>query len=558
MKPGSTPAADSGGTLLIGGDMHGGADPSADFSIQPVANAFNTTIAAGAVLNANGTNGDGGHIVVWSNDHTTFAGHLTVAGTGGHGGFAEVSSHRLLDFTGTVDLAGSAGAGTLLLDPYNVIISNGANNTGGSFAGNTNNSVIKVADLEDALSKGNVEVSTGSDGYQAGDITVSDPVSWSANNLTLDAYHSISVNAALSASGNAGLTLITNDGGSGGSLLINAGVTIAGAGAVSISTNGGDYSFGLTASGFTGSLSFSGDPSIYTPSLTINGDAYTLLYSMGAVQGINNSATTLQDHYALATSLDAATDSTTPASWVPIGNGNALFTGSFEGLGHVISKLTIDEGLNSIVGLFGGLAYGTIRDVGLVGGSVRGLGHVGDLAGYQFGGSIANVYATGAVSGQDFVGGLVGWQPGGSITNAYATGTVSGSSVYVGGLVGESEGTLTNVYATGSVSGGSGSGIGGLVGNLAGGILTNAYATGAVSGDFNVGGLAGRVHYGGVTNAYATGAVSGNSNVGGLIGLLDQSTVAGSYWDTGTSGKQTYGCSSDPTCGGGATALTTS
>ena len=187
-----------------------------------------------------------------------------------------------------------------------------------------------------------------------------------------------------------------------GALAVDAPITVTGAGHVSLAYDTSDpsnLSFGLTATGFTNNLSFTGGLSA-GPSLTINGDAYTLLYSMGAVQGINNSATTLQDHYALATSLDAATDSTTPASWVPIGNGNALFTGSFEGLGHVISKLTIDEGLNSIVGLFGGLAYGTIRDVGLVGGSVRGLGHVGDLAGYQFGGSIANVYATGAVSGQ--------------------------------------------------------------------------------------------------------------------------------------------------------------
>ena len=88
----------SGGTLLIGGDVHGGADPSVDFSITPVANAFTATIAAGTVLKADGTNGDGGNIVVWSNDHTAFAGQLSVAGAGGHGGIrggVEPSAARL-------------------------------------------------------------------------------------------------------------------------------------------------------------------------------------------------------------------------------------------------------------------------------------------------------------------------------------------------------------------------------------------------------------------------------------------------------------------------------
>ena len=335
--------------------------------------------------------------MVWSNDHTTFAGHLTVAGTGGHGGFAEVSSHRLLDFTGTVDLAGSAGAGTLLLDPYNVIISNGANNTGGSFAGNTNNSVIKVADLEDALSKGNVEVSTGSDGYQAGDITVSDPVSWSANNLTLDAYHSISVNAALSASGNAGLTLITNDGGSGGDLYF-------GGGSVNFASN--------------------------NESLIINGHGYTLVSTLS--QLANDIAVNSDSgYYALSSNYDAAPFSYASA---PI---DTTFYGTFEGLGHTIADLTISATSEVDVGLFGN-SSGTIRDIGMIGESITGGQFVGGLVGIN-GGTISHAYATGSVTGvDDDVGGLAGLN-GGAITDSFASDAVASlNGTNVGGLVGNS------------------------------------------------------------------------------------------------------------------------
>ena len=396
--------------------------------------------------------------MVWSNDHTTFAGHLTVAGTGGHGGFAEVSSHRLLDFTGTVDLAGSAGAGTLLLDPYNVIISNGANNTGGSFAGNTNNSVIKVADLEDALSKGNVEVSTGSDGYQAGDITVSDPVSWSANNLTLDAYHSISVNAALSASGNAGLTLITNDGGSGGDLYF-------GGGSVNFASN--------------------------NESLIINGHGYTLVSTLP--QLANDIAVNSDSgYYALSSNYDAAPFSYASA---PI---NTTFYGTFEGLGHTIADLTISATSEVDVGLFGN-SSGTIRDIGMIGESITGGQFVGGLVGIN-GGTISHAYATGSVTGvDDDVGGLAGLN-GGAITESFASDAVASlNGTNVGGLVGLNSGSITDAYATGSVMGTNYGG--GLVGEN-NGVVSDVYATGAVVGGL-VGGLVGyNAGSGTITNGY--------------------------------------------------------
>ncbi len=86
---------------------------------------------------------------------------------------------------------------------------------------------------------------------------------------------------------------------------------------------------------------------------------------------------------------------------------------------------------------FGSSNLATIRDIGLIGGSVSGGNYVGGLVGQNYSSTISNAYATGAVSGTgDYVGGLVGLNYRGTINNAYATGAVSGSS-YIGGLVGQ-------------------------------------------------------------------------------------------------------------------------
>ena len=72
---------------------------------------------------------------------------------------------------------------------------------------------------------------------------------------------------------------------------------------------GGDYSFGLTAAGFTGHLDFTGG-SGSGAGLTINGTPYTLLYSMADLAGIDGSFS----QYALATDLTATDELTAPLS----------------------------------------------------------------------------------------------------------------------------------------------------------------------------------------------------------------------------------------------------
>ena len=502
----STVGAEGGGSIAVGGAKTG-----------------TVNVDSKTVLNASATDtGNGGDIVVKAQT-TAFHGTARARGgaQGGNGGQIETSGHVLDVSRGHVDTSAPYGStGDWLLDPYNVTISSATTASdslsSGTYTPSANDSVINVSDLQTALASSNVTVTTGgsgSAGSQTGDITVASALSWSSGSkLTLDAYRSIHIDAPITVAGGGGVVLTTNDGGS-----------------------GGDYDFGLTSTGFSGSLSFASGQS--GQSLTINGTSYTLLYSLSDVQNINSG---LAGNYALAGSLDGA--STT--GWVPLGtsasdtvqNSGHGFSGSFTGLGHTISNLVINTGTSNYGGLFGD-ATGTVRDIGMVGGSVSGGNAVGGLVGYQSGGTISDAYATGAVSGSNYVGGLVGYpNGGGTINDATATGAVSGSN-FVGGLVGyKYGGTLSDVTATGAVSGSNY--VGGLVGG-GGGTLSDATATGAVSGSSQVGGLVGVLSAGTLSNVYATGAVSGSTDVGGLVGEQQGGTLTNTFWDTQTSGTTT-------------------
>ena len=242
--------------------------------------------------------------------------------------------------------------------------------------------------------------------------------------------------------------------------------------------------------------------------------------------------------------LGADIDLSSISNWTPIGdystNTSYQFKGTFDGNGHVIKNLTIDNSTKDYQGLFGRTASGSvIKNIGLEGGSVKGKGSVGGLVGQSYS-TISNSYATGAVTGSSSsVGGLVG-SSFSSITNSYATGAVTGSSYYVGGLVGQSYSSISNSYATGNVTGKSE--VGGLVGEFASSSISNSYATGAVTGSSDyVGGLVGYSEAGTISDSYATGAVTGLSDyVGGLAGRSYVGTISNSYATGAVTGSSDY------------------
>jgi len=493
-----TSGATGGGDIKVGGGWQGGGT---------LARAKTTTVDAASRLKADATQkGDGGKVVVWSDDKTRYAGHISAKGgsKGGNGGKAEVSGKAVLNLTGTADLSAAQGrSGDLLLDPYNMTITSGSGGTpdgSNNFVAGANDSTLGVDTLTTLLATANVTVSTGgvgSPGSQAGDITVNAPVAWSANNvLTLEAAGDIAINKNITATGtSAGLVLSHG--------------------------TGKDYQIGegasVTLSGASASLKIGATGALNT---------YTLLRDVNALQAIPASST---GRFALAGDIDAAPLSS-GAGFAPIMD----FGGTFTGLGHVVNGLVINRPGDAYVGLFGDTnSSSTLRNVGLIGGSMMGGGYTGGLAGLNRG-ALSHVNTTGTVHSSDFAvvgtGGLVG-QNEGSVRHAYATGAVTGVR-HTGGLVGNnrSTGTLTEVYATGTVTG-TEEYAGGLVGR-SDGAVTHAYATGAVRGATQVGGLAG-ANTGAITDSYSAGAVTSTTpnRPGGLIGQ-HTGTVTRSFYAT--------------------------
>ena len=229
-------------------------------------------------------------------------------------------------------------------------------------------------------------------------------------------------------------------------------------------------------------------------------------------------------------------------SYYPIGD-SYCFEGSFDGKGHTVSHLTIQD--DDYLGLFRYLAPGaTVKNLGVVDANVTATSvyaDVGALAGANAG-TVSNCYSTGTVtSDRAAVGGLLGSNSG-LVTCCYSTVMVA-SQGGGGGLVGSNRGSIITSCSTGAVCGDYDY-VGGLVGNNAYGSVRDCYSTSTVEGRSYVGGLMGSNAAGNVRNCYSTGTVQGGSHVGGLVGSNIGSpyyrpphgTVAGSFWDVQTSG----------------------
>jgi hypothetical protein len=377
--------------------------------------------------------------------------------------------------------------------------------------------VLNVNDLTTMLASGNVQVNTGSGSLAAHvrDIRISAGFSWaSANSLTLSAFESVTFDKAVSVAGPAPVSLVTNNGGTSGSL-----------------------SFGPQ-----GSLSFLGT----TNTLSIEGQTYTLANTVASLAA--DIASNPSGFYALSASYDASPDGIYGVS--PI---LTQFGGTLAGLGNTISHLTIsDHAPNTSVGLFeqigetGSVDYLRLSKVSISFGLQSNAGGVaGQSAGTLLGDSVTGNIKYKKTSG---AGGIVGSNDG-IVTMCHADVKITGGEYgSVGGLVGATGvGTITASWATGTLFGDAGSQVGGLVGFTSRMTVSNSYSTSTAAGGQGayVGGLIGQTgdpEGDGATTAtsYSTGAPTGGSgsDVGGLIGVDDTSpgSVTDTYWDTTTSG----------------------
>ncbi|WP_153161844.1 YDG domain-containing protein [Zoogloea sp. 1C4] len=328
--------ATGGGTVLVGGDYQG--------KNPDIANAQATFVAEGAVIRADATDaGNGGKVIVWADGNTRFLGQISAQGGahGGDGGFAEVSGKGVLDFRGQVNLLASAGqAGSLLLDPHNLTISGGADTIASGFDADGDDSVLSVATLQNALANGNVTVTTGSGGSQAGNITVASTLGWFSNySLSLTAANNITVNSGVSmiAAGN-GNMILTATGGAlsnagtvrtyGGNLTVVAGGAVSGAGVYDVAgtasfTAGGNIDLTTASNRFVGAMSLA----TTSGSVQLVNSVATVLNGASATSGVSIASGGSITTGGSATGLDSGSGALT-LSTASGSNGSIIYTGN--------------------------------------------------------------------------------------------------------------------------------------------------------------------------------------------------------------------------------------
>ncbi|MGD1807280.1 beta strand repeat-containing protein, partial [Dapis sp. BLCC M126] len=184
-----------GGRILIGGDVQGN---------RIVPNSQQTFVNNNSFIFADAINsGNGGQVIIWSDDTTNFAGNISAKGGefSGDGGFVEISGKQELIFDGNVNVSAALGEpGTILFDPKNITI--GAETQNSNEDDNQTFSAAEIEGLEG-------EIILQADN----DITVNQPIE-TYESIELNAGRSININADINtSSGNSNITLSGNDDG---------------------------------------------------------------------------------------------------------------------------------------------------------------------------------------------------------------------------------------------------------------------------------------------------------------------------------------------------------
>ena len=541
-----------GGSIRAGGGARGG---------EGLLQAANTTVEAGASLNADATqSGDGGSIAVWSSQASDIAGNFSARGgaLGGDGGGIETSGERIhiVDGTSVNTLAPHGQSGDWLIDPQDFTIAA----TGGDITGTLLNS---------NLATGNVTILSSNGGTAGtGNINVNAPVSWNSHVLTLTAANNIVIGGtgSLAASGTAGLTLnpattnantagtITDTAVVGGTTIINSGgsMSLAGSGAMSIGnvTDNGALTFGLS-----GNLSYGGTVS-GSASLTQSGTGTLTLTGTNTYSG----GTTVS-----AGTLAVAADNNlgTATGGITLNGGTLQNTASFIttraiALGASGGTLQTDAALTAsgvISGASGSLAKtgtgtltlggantysgGTTISAGTL--SVATDGNLGAAsAGLTFnGGTLANSAAISSARNVALLAGGGTVQTGADLS---LTGVVSGSGQLTKTGSGKLTLSNTNTYGggtqvdTGTLAISSDTNLGAAAGGLTlnGGTLENT-ASLTLNRTLALGASGGTLQTDASTNLATTGAVSGT---GSLTQTSTGSLTLGGNVTTG--GSQTY------------------
>lgn len=142
-------------------------------------------------------------------------------------------------------------------------------------------------------------------------------------------------------------------------------------------------------------------------------------------------------------------------AWEPIGSSSEPFVGKFDGNGHVINNLRIQDP-GEYQGLFG-MTDGAVITRVKVTGILNGQTYAGGISGYSKNSEITYCINETKIIGIDQIGGIVGRIEGGSVHYCMNTGSITASSRGCGGIAADiyPSGTITNCLNLGNVWGGT-------------------------------------------------------------------------------------------------------
>lgn len=136
-------------------------------------------------------------------------------------------------------------------------------------------------------------------------------------------------------------------------------------------------------------------------------------------------------------------------TWTPIGlTSEGAYVGTFDGAGHAIRGLYINEPDADYLGLFGRTStYATITRVRVTESYIHGNESVAGIVGYNYGSVIACSY-DGRVKGIDYIGGIVGRNnEEATVADCYSLAAVEGESYSdLGGIAGRNNSVVRNCY----------------------------------------------------------------------------------------------------------------
>ena len=222
-------------------------------------------------------------------------------------------------------------------------------------------------------------------------------------------------------------------------------------------------------------------------------------------------------------------------SWVPIGNNNNKYQGTFDGNNKTITNLYINASqLN--VGLFGYTNEGTIKNLTFEYANVTNTNsYAGVLVGNAFWRSTLQnikISNTCQIKGGNNTGGIAGYLDGNAY-NCVNCATVQGIK-YIGGLCGfyrisRTGNSMTACANYGNVTASS-LGVGGLVGYFDSGTIQDCANYGGVKGTNYIAGMAGSVNNGKIQNVFSYGNISVTNktqNVGMVFGYSSSGATEG-------------------------------